>query len=246
VYNRIVNRFKAALSAYLLTGLFGCSAAIPQEIAEQRPAEIHGTILNAESDSFMLRGVLMFSVGPSHTAVVGKIKLVDKTGSFDIKGVMPGRYFFSPEGPHAAETYFKQVECGGLDYSTRLVEIDGADSATECRLTFARDVGKITGQVVSSGIPVRAFRIIVIPEAKELRSMPDHKNVSSFSSRANGRFEVLWLIPGKYLVFAVPADSPKSYNDLDFADRNQASAQCITVKPRETATVNLKLTLAKH
>jgi hypothetical protein len=67
----------------------------------------------------------MLPVGPSHTGMAGKIKLVDKTGSFDIKDVVPGHYIFSPEGPQAASTYFKQVECGGLDYSTRPLEIDG-------------------------------------------------------------------------------------------------------------------------
>jgi hypothetical protein len=245
VYNRIVNRLNAALSANLLIGFFGCSVAIPQETAEQRPAEIHGTVLNAENDSFMLRGVLMFPAGPSHTAMVGKMKSVDKTGTFDIKGVEPGRYFFSPEGPQAAVTYSKQVECGGLDYSTRPLEIDGGDSTIECRLAFARDVGKITGQLVNSGTPVRAFRVIVIPEAKELRAMPDHKAVSSFSSKARGRFEMAGLIPGKYLIFAVPEDSPESYNASDFADRNQASAQYLTIKPRGTTKINLKLTLPK-
>jgi hypothetical protein len=79
VYNRIVNCFKAALSANLLMGFLGCSVAIPQETAEPRPAEIHGTVLNAENDSFMLRGVLMLSAGPSHTAMAGKMKFVDKT-----------------------------------------------------------------------------------------------------------------------------------------------------------------------
>jgi hypothetical protein len=236
---------KAALSVNLLLGCLACSVAIPQETPQQRPVEIHGTVLNVEDDSFMLRGILMLPAVPSHAAMAGKIKVIDKTGSFDIKGVEPGRYIFSPEGPQAASTYFKQVECGGLDYSTRPFEIDGGGSTIECRLAFARDVGKITGQVVSGGIPARSFRIIVIPEAKELRSMPDHKAVSSFSSKANGRFEVLWLIPGKYLAFAVPADSSILYKALDFADRNQASAQYLTVEPRETTTVNLKLTLPK-
>jgi hypothetical protein len=45
--------------------------------------------------------------------------------------------------------------------------------------------------------------------------------------------------------FAVPAGTPESYNASDFADRNQAWAQSLTVKPRETTTVSLKLTLTK-
>jgi hypothetical protein len=61
VYNRIVDCLRVALSANLLIGFLGCSVAIPQETAEERPVEIHGTVLNAENDSFMLRGVLMLS-----------------------------------------------------------------------------------------------------------------------------------------------------------------------------------------
>jgi len=48
------------------------------------------------------------------------------------------------------------------------------------------------------------------------------------------------LLPGNYLIFAVPDDLQESHS-ADFADRNFASAQRLTVRPRETATLILML-----
>jgi hypothetical protein len=174
------------------------------------------------------------------TPLPGKTKVVDTVGRFDINGVMPGHYFFSPEGPQTAVAYFKKIECDGQDYSARPLEIKAGDLAINCKLTFARDSGTIIGHVLHSGIPVRASQVFAIPEAKELRSVFGHRAVSWPTTR-NGRFEILGVIPGNYLVLAVPAKSAKGHIlGLDFDDRTYASAQHLTIRSHETATITLE------
>jgi hypothetical protein len=180
------------------------------------------------------------------TPLPGKTKVVDTVGTFDIDGVRPGRYFFSPEGPQAAVTYFKKIECDGQDYSARPLEIEAGDLAINCTLTFARDSGTITGQVLHGGSPVHAFQVFAIPEAKELRSVFGHCAVSWPPTRRNGHFEMLGVIPGDYLVFAVPADYAKRHIlAVDFDDRTYSSAQHLTIRSHETATITLQATSPK-
>jgi hypothetical protein len=113
MYNRAMPRRKTSPFAYLTIAFLWSSVVIAQDVVKQT-TEIHGTLLSAESDSFMLRGVMILPAGPSDPAMAGKgtpvplpakTKVVDKVGTFDIKGATPGRYFFSPEGPQAQVTY---------------------------------------------------------------------------------------------------------------------------------------------
>lgn len=232
--------------ALLLFGslLAGVSAVTAQD-AVRHSAEIRGVLLSADNDSFMLRGVIMISADHTNrTSAVGKTVDADRVGTFDIKLDRPGRYFFTPEGPQAAVTYFKTVQCDGVDYSTRPLEVGIGESAINCQLLFSRDSGKITGQVLDNGKPVRAFQVIAIPEAKELRSVFGH-SAFSWPTKRDGRFEVLGVVPGKYLVFAVPAHSQKSYSASDFAAQNYPSAQHVTVGPHDTVTLTLRPALLK-
>jgi hypothetical protein len=125
------------------------------------------------------------------TPFLGKTKVVDTVGTFDINGVRPGRYFFSPEGPQAAVAYFKKIECDGQDYSERPLEIEAEDLTINCKLTSARDSGTITGQVLHGRSPVHAYQVFALPEAKELRSVFDHW-ASSFAHKKEWTFRGAW------------------------------------------------------
>ena len=249
MYNRAMPRRKTSPFAFLTIAFLWSGVLIAQDAVKQT-TEIHGTLINAENDSFMLRGVIIVHArasGPdmagkedAWTPPPGKTKVIDTVGTFDINGVRPGRYYFSPEGPLAARTYFKKVECDGQDFSARPLEIKAGDLAINCKLTFARDSGTITGQVLHGGSPVHAFQVFAIPEAKELRFDFDHLAFSDPTKR-NGRFEMRGIMPGDYLVFAVPAKSAKGYIlGVDFDNQTYASAQHLTIRSHETATITLQ------
>jgi hypothetical protein len=245
-----VPKRKTATFAYLTIAWLWSSVVIAQDAVEQT-TEIHGTLISAENDSFMLRGVIILHATPrtgeesAWTPLPAKTKVFDKVGTFEISGVRPGRYFFSPEGPQAAGAYFKKIECAGQDYSARPLEIKAGDLAINCTLTFARDSGTIAGLVLHGRSPVRASQVFAIPEAKELRSVLAYWALSDRTKR-NGRFEVRGVIPGDYLVFAVPAKLADGYIlGVDFDDRTYASAQHLTIRSHETATITLQATPPK-
>ena len=59
---------------------------------------------------------------------------------------------------------------------------------------------------------------------------------------ANGAYQLSGVIPGDYLLFAVPPDENELYFDINFADRNLRDAERVTVKPNETKNIPLKPT----
>jgi hypothetical protein len=244
MYNRAMPGRKTFPFAFLTIACIWSCVILAHDAVGQT-IEVRGTVINAENDSFMLRGVIMFHARPldpkgDRWTPSGKTKLVGSVGTFEIIGVRPGRYFFSPEGPQAAVTYFKKIECNGQDYSVRPLEIKTGDLAIDCTLTFARDSGAITGQILHGGRPVHAFQVCAIPEAKELRWNLDHLAFSDPTKR-NGRFEMRGIIPGDYLVFAVPTKFAKDYiHGVDFDDRIYASAQHLTIKSHENTTITLQ------
>lgn len=123
------------------------------------------------------------------SAIKEKTTTRDRVGIFDIKLDRPGHYFFFPEGPQATVIYFRAIECDGTDYSMRPLEVGIGYSAINCRLTFARDSGRIIRQVLEGRKPVRAFEVIAIPEAKELPSVFGY-SVSSWPTKRDGCFEI--------------------------------------------------------
>jgi len=54
------------------------------------------------------------------------------------------------------------------------------------------------------------------------------------NANVNGEFQISGMIPGDYLVFAVPKNDEQSYFQLEFADRNQRDAERVSVKSGDT------------
>jgi hypothetical protein len=55
----------------------------------------------------------------------------------------------------------------------------------------------------------------------------------------SGHFQIPKVVPGDYLLFAVPPDKDVAYFALGFGDRNRANGMPVTVHQNENATVAL-------
>ena len=98
----------------------------------------------------------------------------------------------------------------------------------------------VKGQVYDSEKPVPDLVIVAIPQSLALRRLARYTVTGT--TDANGAFQLSGMIPGDYLVFAVPKDDEQGYFQIDFADRNQRDAERVSVKSGDTKTVTLKPT----
>jgi carboxypeptidase family protein len=214
-------------------------------IMMERPGEVRGTITweaHAPPEDLKFERVWLRFAEGSDESVGGEGAQVDQDGAFDIRFVAPGRYKFAIFAEGAAPFYLKQAICSGEDYTSRLLPVEAGAAISDCTITLAHDTGVISGLVLDGDKPVRGFEVVAIPESTSLRRLEPYTKSALMTTNSKGQFTIAGLIPGDYLLFAVPSDPEQGYYALDFADRNASSAERVTVKSGESKTVNLKPT----
>ena len=96
----------------------------------------------------------------------------------------------------------------------------------------------MTGQVLDSNKPAPDMVVVAIPQSLALRRIARYTVTANTDT--NGAFKISGMVPGDYLVFAVPKDDEQSYFQIDFADRNQRDAERVSINSGDTKTVTLK------
>ena len=134
--------------------------------------------------------------------------------------------------------YLKQAACSGRDYTYQPLTIDSGLTISDCTLTLATDTAAMTGQVLDSNKPVPDMVVIAVPQSLALRRIARYTLTAN--TDANGTFKISGMIPGDYLVLAIPRDDEQNYFQIDFADRNQRDAERVSINSGDTKTVTLK------
>jgi uncharacterized GH25 family protein len=160
----------------------------------------------------------------------------ERNGTFRITYVFSGSFDF--EIPLDPGMYLKQTVCNGKDYTFAPLTIEGGANVNDCVLTLGTDSGVIKGKVLDGDKPVPNRIVVAIPEEASKRRLERFGFMRK--TNANGEYQISGVIPGDYLLFAVPLNDDHSYFSIDFADRNQADAERVNVKAGDTKTVSLK------
>lgn len=204
----------------------GAAAGVDGRIVIENPTgqSISGIRVNLQSQTFTS------GIGGTINAVA------DQNGIFKFQNVQSGSYFFSITG--RTDMYLKQALCLGRDYTYQLLTVDSGVSIGDCTLTLATDTAVMKGQVYDSDKPVPNFVVVAIPQSIALRRIARYTVTAN--TDANGAFQISGMVPGDYLVFAVPKDDEQGYFQIDFADRNQRDAERVSVKSGDAKTVVLK------
>ena len=201
-------------------------------------AELRGTAVMEGTQPVSSLGSVRVALSPISNMAGGGDAKLDENGTFDMKDVTPGSYTFFVRG--SQNVYVRQAQCGGRDYTSQPLVIMTNDSLDDCKLTLANDTGTLSGQVLDGDTPVPNLEVIAIPVARDLRKTGNYTVVSK--STSTGSFQLIGIIPGDYYVFAVPQDGDQPYYALDFPERNQNTAERVTIKPRDGQTITLKPT----
>ena len=163
---------------------------------------------------------------------------IDRNGLFRIQYLTSGSYDFGTFD--TSGMYLKKVLCNGKDYTLLPLTIESGISVKDCAVMLGTDTGVVKGQVLDGEKPAPGLTVIAIAEQRALRQL-DRFAVKG-KTNANGEYQLSGVVPGDYLLFAVPPDDCETYFDIDFADRNQRDAERVSVKSRETKNIPLKPT----
>ena len=169
---------------------------------------------------------------------------IDSSGRFDIVNIPPGEYTISLRGQKSKprSTYVKQALCSGRDYASQQLELE-LGTLLDCDVTLMDDTGVVGGEVTDGDEPAAGMVVVLIPQSRALRRLPRYTLTTN--TDAAGRYNIAGAIPGDYFLFAGTPSDDHAYFAPDFADRNQRSAERLTVAPRATQVVNLKASRAQ-
>lgn len=111
---------------------------------------------------------------------------------------------FALSGRDQERAYIEKAVCNGRDYAASVFTLT-LDTSLDCTVTVANDIGVIYGKVMNGDNPATKVVVLVIPESRDLRRLPHYTVVSKTDSA--GEYKLLGVIPGDYLLFAVPPTS---------------------------------------
>jgi hypothetical protein len=131
----------------------------------------------------------------------------------------------------------KKAICNGRDYASREFTL-AVGTALDCDVTLASDTGTIHGKVTYGENPARELVVVLVPESGQLRRVPRYSRTAH--TDVTGQYKIAGVIPGDYLLFAVPRSADHGYFSLDFPERHTDIAEHVSVDPSTTQAVNLK------
>lgn len=163
---------------------------------------------------------------------------IDAGGRFVITNIPPGEFTFTVSDARGEESaYVKKAICGGRDYASRELTL-AVGTTLDCDVTLASDTGTIQGKMTDGEKPARGLVVALIPESTELRRIPRY----TLTARTDvaGQYKIAGIIPGEYLLFAVPPSTDDAYFAIDFPENHADIAEHVKVDPSTTQAVNLK------
>lgn len=161
---------------------------------------------------------------------------------FNVEGVLQGRYLFAPID--TAGFWLEAVELNGRDLLTTPLEVDGSKDVSGVVVRLTSKPISLSGAVTdASGAPAASGAVLTFPASPALwRNFGLSANLFKTSTVvASGTYRVDRLVPGDYLVVAVPDEDRSKWVDPDFLSKIAGQAIRVRVEPGSTVTQNLRM-----
>ena len=163
---------------------------------------------------------------------------VDMDGLFRLSGVFAEKYRVTVD-PLPDGGYVKAVQLDGNEMPNGEVDFTRGAQGT-LKVTLARDGAELSGSVVEKdGSPLGTTVAIVILAPDIDHITPDQKGLVS----AGGKYRLIGIRPGKYLLFAIDAFRSGLSNSNDDFKKLAVAAEEIEIKAGEKVVKDLKIVL---
>jgi hypothetical protein len=160
---------------------------------------------------------------------------------FGVEGVLPGRYVFGSvsAGPFSLES----IEWRGRDLLASPLEVEGDKDVTGIVIRLSSKPTVVTGSVSTPGGPAADGVVIAFPATP---SGWRNSGLSAVLFRtgsilADGTFRLAQLVPGEYLLAAIPSDDRTKWTDPDYLASIAGAATRVNVLPGSTVSQSLRM-----
>ena len=169
-------------------------------------------------------------------------------GTFEVKGVVPGRYRIGALAPGllpgvaVTPTWMVVgVTVSGRDVADLPVEIRPNEGLRDVVVTVSDRVSELSGTVYDEiGRPTPAFAIVVFPTDRRYW-LPGSSRIRQARPSSDGSFKFVALPPGQYYVCAPTDLEPNDLSDPLYLEQLTAGSFTLTIAPGEKKKQDLKL-----
>jgi hypothetical protein len=166
------------------------------------------------------------------------VPVVGADGTFRINGIA-GRHLLRlsslPEG-----WALKGVSLEGTDITDIGADFVAGQRPTAVTMMLTDRTAALAGSVTDGGRPLSTYQVVVFSE-DERQWGESSRFVKVASPRADGTFNVVGLLPGKYLVAAVVVLDDGAWQDPEMLRRLRSGATAVTVAGEGTITMTLQV-----
>jgi protocatechuate 3,4-dioxygenase beta subunit len=168
---------------------------------------------------------------------------VDGNGSFEVRNLAPGDYFFQPAGMPEG-WYVKAVRLGNQDVLLSGFSIEPGSAGQVLNVTLSPLGGRLEGIVLDGEKrPFLGATVVLVPQEPK-RARIDFFKV--MSTDQNGYFQFAGIAPGEYKLFAWDKIDPGAYLDPAFLEPNESDGVKVSVKESSQQSTELKLILVEE
>lgn len=163
----------------------------------------------------------------------GPVARVDRFGSFQWTGVIPGRYIAQVNGGEGKDGFLKSVALGSVDASAGF-KVAGPASV---ELVMNSKGGVLEGAVIDQDQPVANASVVAVPEEKYQKI---RQRFGVGTTDQNGHFVIHGLAPGSYTVFAWQDLEDGAYYDAEFLKSQESNGTALKVEEGSRQKIELK------
>ena len=217
------------------------SGKIVLDGAAAKPADITTSRLRMFSDyggwSVSSGGITMGSA-----LVNQSISTVKADGTFEIRGIAPGRFTLSADLPGDAKGWsLRSARAGDRDLLDDFIEMVPGMEMRNVTLTFTDRPTELSGTLQSaSGQPTTDYYVVLLPEDRALWRAKSRRIVSARPS-TSGRFVFANVPAGSYVVAALSDLDPLDLLDLTFLEQIAPAGVKVSVTEGEKKVQDLRI-----
>jgi hypothetical protein len=211
-------------------------------IAPDPGASVRGTVaVDGEGTTIDFSKIPILFQWMDYGGGVGYSETVREDGTFQMDGLLPGKYRVSstllPPG-----FYLRTVHSGGQDLPERVV---GLENSAQVEVILSPKAASVTGTVVSpdSGKPAPRAAVVLVPQERERAHDPSFYPI--LAADASGKFVGGNIPPGEYKAFAWESVDPGAnvFMDPDFIRPVEAAASAVSLAEGGHADIKVRLIL---
>jgi hypothetical protein len=166
-------------------------------------------------------------------------------GRFEIAGIMPGRFTVTSTVPRPAGPsgwWLKGAKAGDRDLLDDPIEVSESSTALpEVVVTFTDRHSELAGSLqTAAGQPASEFFVIVFPTERRWWAAGSRR-VRATRPASDGRFSLLDLPAGEYLVAALTDVEPDEWKSPAFLEQLVGAAVKVTIRDGERTVQDLRL-----